>query len=553
MQYESPRLLQDPDVLHSIPHAEHSQPELSTLLQTVRQIAQFSSLTFHVHRLARCGGDCQCICHSRGRFQSPKLLSQFFGGLFVGYAGLPIATRQCDKKRCTNQYSRTVHITYTFPGWFLSRTVDLVLATTYTGEPSFGVKVRNRTQYGGESNIFKYARDGNVPGIIEMFKQRKASPNDLSLRGGQSILHFPLELGHIKTCKFLLDLGVDPYFEDDNGVSVAHDVSSYILTSKGTTPLAKAYESTFFGISSNHSELWDFSYFHRVVVGIQPADLSVALREPLRKAGRDSLDSAGRSPLFWAALRGDDAAVKALLEAGVDITAQDHEGRSALHAALQSGSLRSVELLLMAGASVHTRDMYGDTAIQIATWAHATCLIDSNVPILKAVHLAGAAVNVRQKNGVSAIQSAACLDCVANGEYLLSVGADPNNRDNAGDVPTFECLNHNTHGMLELLLNHADTKMDNVNNACQTILHVAALHADLRSLELLASSSLSGVSPASRDGKGKTAREVFEARTFPPDANVRRTFKTLLLRASQIATSRTIVARLNEGEVALAE
>jgi ankyrin repeat protein len=508
-------------------------PEISTLLQTVRQIAQFSSLTFHVHRLARCEGGCQCICHSHSRFQSPKLLNQFFGALFIGYAGLPIITRQCNVDICTNQYSRTVHISYTFPGWFLSRTVDLVAATTYTGEPSFGVKVRNRANYGSENSIFKYARDGNIPGIIEMFKKRKASPNDLSYDGGYSILHFPLELGHIETCKFLLDLGVDPYFEDDNGRSPAQEVSSYILSSKGTTPLAKAYESTFFGISSSHSELWDFSYVHRVVVGIQPTDLFNTLKEPDRKSEINKVDKARRTPLIWAALRGDDEAVRTLLQAGADITLRDYEGHTALHAALQSPSLRCVELLLMAGSSVPTRDMYGDTALQIATWSHRPCLPDSNVPIIEALYLAGAAVNARQNKGNSAIQSAACLNRVANAKYLLSIGADPNNRDHAGDVPIFECLFYNTHGMLDLLLRCPKTRLDNVNNAGQNILHFAALYADLQSMEMLIASRLCGMSLDTRDSQGRTAKEAFEDRTFAADARLRMVFDRLLEKAGQ--------------------
>jgi ankyrin repeat protein len=425
-------------------------------------------------------------------------------------------------------------MSYTFPGWFLSRTIDLVAATTYTGEPSFGVKVRNRTNHSGENNIFKYVRDGDIPGIIEMFKKRKASPNDLS-QGGHSILHFPLELGHIETCKFLLDLGVDPYFEDDVGRSPAQFVSSYILSSQGTNPLAKAYESTFFGISSSHSELWDFSYIHRVVVGIQPSDLAIALQEPARKLELNTLDLAGRSPLFWAALRGDDQAVRALLQAGALVNFQDHEGRTALHAALQSSSLRSVELLLMAGSSVHTRDKYGDTAIQIAAWSHNPCLPNSNVPILEAVFLAGAAVNARQYKGVSAIQSAACLNRVANGAYLLSIGADPNNRDHSGDVPIFECLFYNTHDMLDLLLRCPETKLDNINNAGQTILHFAALYADLRSLEMLISSRLCGANVEARDSQGRTAREAFEDRTFPADVRMRMVFDRLLEKASREA------------------
>lgn len=126
-----------------------------------------------------------------------------------------------------------------------------------------------------------------------MFKKRKASPNDIS-QNGNSILHFPLELGNIETYKFLLDLGVNSYFEDDLGRPPAQFVSSYILSSQGTPSLAKAYESIFFGISNSHSELWGFSYIHRVVVDIQSSDLSIVLQEPAHKHQVNTLDKVGR-------------------------------------------------------------------------------------------------------------------------------------------------------------------------------------------------------------------------------------------------------------------
>jgi hypothetical protein len=112
-----------------------------------------------------------------------------------------------------------------------------------------------------------------------MFKKRIASPNDLSFGGSYSILRFPPELGHVETCKFLLDLGVDPYFEDDNSRSPAQEALSYILANKEPNSLAKGYESAFFSISSSHSELWDFSYVYRIVVSIQQAGLFNALKE----------------------------------------------------------------------------------------------------------------------------------------------------------------------------------------------------------------------------------------------------------------------------------
>jgi ankyrin repeat protein len=177
--------------------------------------------------------------------------------------------------------------------------------------------------------------------------------------------------------------------------------------------------------------------------------------------------------------------------------------------------------------------MYGDTALQIATWSHRPCLPDSNVPIIEALYLAGAAVNARQNKGNSAIQSAACLNRVANAKYLLSIGADPNNRDHAGDVPIFECLFYNTHGMLDLLLRCPKTRLDNVNNAGQNILHFAALYADLQSMEMLIASRLCGMSLDTRDSQGRTAKEAFEDRTFAADARLRMVFDRLLEKAGQ--------------------
>ena len=107
---------------------------------------------------------------------------------------------------------------------------------TYAGEPQFGLKIRNRVAI-TENSILTLARNGNTQGIIELFKKRKACPNDVSSSYGQSVLHvsaeerwscftrwtlisdiykLALELGQTETCRFLLKAGVDPYTIDDN-------------------------------------------------------------------------------------------------------------------------------------------------------------------------------------------------------------------------------------------------------------------------------------------------------------------------------------------------
>jgi hypothetical protein len=84
-----------------------------------------------------------------------------------------------------------MQVSYTFPGWLLLRTIDLAAAMTYDNEPSFGLKVRNRVPSGTatEDTLFTLARNGKTNAIIDLFKQRKASPNDLSAGAGQTAIH----------------------------------------------------------------------------------------------------------------------------------------------------------------------------------------------------------------------------------------------------------------------------------------------------------------------------------------------------------------------------
>jgi hypothetical protein len=173
---------------------------LPTFLQMGRQVGQFSSISFHVNRLARCEGRCDCICHSRSLFTTPKILNKFLGQLFIGYAGLPVWTRKCNNATCKNQYAHTMQSSYTFRGWMLMKTVDMAAAMTYNNEPSLGLKVRNRVSSvsATEDTLFTLARNERTVDIIELLRQRKASPNDLSAEAGQTAIHVSAAV--ISTC-----------------------------------------------------------------------------------------------------------------------------------------------------------------------------------------------------------------------------------------------------------------------------------------------------------------------------------------------------------------
>ena len=74
------------------------------------------------------------------------------------------------------------------------------------------------------------------------------------------------------------------------------------------------------------------------------------------KADVNSKDSYGRTPLWWAALNGDEAIVKLLLETGkVDIECKDKDNWTPLLWAIEGGHKAVVKLLLKAGARANRK------------------------------------------------------------------------------------------------------------------------------------------------------------------------------------------------------
>ena len=58
------------------------------------------------------------------------------------------------------------------------------------------------------------------------------------------------------------------------------------------------------------------------------------------------------SPVADAAMRGDRAAVRALLQQGADVNAAQGDGMTALHWASRAGDADTVRMLIFAGANV---------------------------------------------------------------------------------------------------------------------------------------------------------------------------------------------------------
>lgn len=81
------------------------------------------------------------------------------------------------------------------------------------------------------------------------------------------------------------------------------------------------------------------------------------------------VDSAGRTPLHYAAVDGDIQEAKRLLDGGEPPDTPDRQGFTPLHAACQQENIAVAQLLLDAGAAVDPRDSFGNTPLWRAVFA----------------------------------------------------------------------------------------------------------------------------------------------------------------------------------------
>lgn len=222
-------------------------------------------------------------------------------------------------------------------------------------------------------------------------------------------------------------------------------------------------------------------------------------------------DYKGRTPLHWAATRGDISAVGLLLDNGADVDVQDEGKATPLILAASSGSVRTIELLLLAGANALIKDIRGSQAL------HYVSRHQKDIAPVKLLIQAGATVNCRNVHGLTPFIGAAIKNRYEIGRYLLQHGADMHRgSNNNNDTPLFESIFHNSHEFLRLLLLEG-AKHTHVNKSGSTILHAAALEADLKTIEILAASRPGGLDVDCLDKNGKTALEISRQRIASPD------------------------------------
>ena len=151
--------------------------------------------------------------------------------------------------------------------------------------------------------------------------------------------------------------------------------------------------------------------------------------------------------LVEAARAGDRAAVRALLEKGVDVNVAAADGTTALHWASHADDLELADLLIRAGARVNAANDLGATPL----W---TAGLNASAAMVRRLLDAGANPNAALLAGETPLMVAARTGNPAVVEMLVASGANPNARGARGQTALMWAVAQKHPAVVSVLLTH---------------------------------------------------------------------------------------------------
>ncbi|KAG0422302.1 hypothetical protein HPB47_001865, partial [Ixodes persulcatus] len=222
-----------------------------------------------------------------------------------------------------------------------------------------------------------YCAENLTVGCAELLLMVEPGLASVQDEEGYTTLHFAVISGNRTMVRFLVDRGADVSVLDNEKHSCVHWATVCgelecmdILVAAGADPstpdIHGAYPIHYAAqMCGPNSEMGN-----DVRVGL------AALRRLIQLGVDVSVrDQDGRPPLLWAASVGSSDAILALVNAGADVSATDKDGLTALHCAASRGHVDCLETLIsLCGAEVDAVDSNGCSALFYAvTLGHADC------------------------------------------------------------------------------------------------------------------------------------------------------------------------------------
>lgn len=433
--------------------------------------------------LVTCRSGCPCACHLQQKSSSPALLNRVLGRLFVGYSGLPLFSPKCSISTCSKSRASQVNLEYWFPLGFLSSAI-VRLQIGY--QPNIGTLLQLDTlrRVPDTAQCVSFALNGDIDGLKYLFEKGLASPRDVSTTRGYSVLRWALYGKQYETCKFLIHAGADadyrPIAASDNS---PRNKACHFLLEGGLSDTASdaLHTITKGGYYEGFIDEAGYTKTHKIVLGL----LLLSLEDEIAQNPGDINvpDAMGRTPLAWAAARGDTRAIVTLLSHGADPNIMDVQLSGPLSNAASQGHTVAVRLLLEAGAFTDFRKPGNEKKGSPLNCAARNA---TDVLLLKSLLDFGADVDSSGTDGKTSLIHAARTDNASFAMLLLEYGANINAKSVDGSSPLTTAITYNSHNVLWLILDRWHEYSVCPRLKGPHLLQIAALYTDLETIRILA-------------------------------------------------------------------
>jgi len=312
---------------------------------------------------------------------------------------------------------------------------------------------------------------------------------DLRRADGLAPLHYAASEGHVG----LIDLLIE------------RNANINIKNTSGATPLHEAARSGSLAamtlLINNNADLnaRDAKGNSPLHIAVPPLEHIDAINLLLSGGANPNLrDEHGDTPLHvLITLNRGPEVVSALLGGSVDVSVRNVDGQTPLHLAIQENRLEIIPLLLSAGSDIFAADNAGvtpfDTAVRIKgpildmlitdetvqqkdsagnTMLHIAVRSKGDIDVIEKIFNKNPNVNIRNRDGDTALHIATRTNQAQTGEYILSRGGDIFSSNSKGETPLHIALTHSS-GILQWMFNpRTVTAHDGLGN---TMLHYVAM------------------------------------------------------------------------------
>ena len=426
-----------------------------------------------------CRSWCPCSCHAKRKVKlaSPGLVEGLFGRIFIGFSGLPVLTGSCDFRGCRDRRSASTTVEYWFPSWFISTNLKAVLTNMPMTGPEFLLSTTRRVA--DDSLSISFAMKGDITGLKHLFADGLAGPRDVSNSRGYTLMRWALYGGmhNHETVRFLINAGakIDEASYDN--------VWDFVLRGKCTDEQQGALRCVTEGGADGGDWLdeQNFPLVHRIVLGLNSKSLAAELKEnPHAVYLTDTQD---RTALDWATARMQLEDIALLIKCGADPNNMDVTGRTPVLHAVDSHDAGTLRVILEAGGNpnpIYPKGMFRSSPLTAAGFAGMPTL-------LKLLLDFEADPNACNPEGLTALHSVARTHNTECALLLLEYGATLNAASRNGQTPLTTAIIHNNHRVLQLFVDRCHEYMTTMRFDGPEILPVIAEHADVSTINIIAS------------------------------------------------------------------